>query len=46
MAKKIIISPENKKAIAFLEELSRKKQELQRKFEEHLNAKKKSAQAH
>jgi len=34
MLKKIVISPDNKKAIAFFEELSKKKADIKRKLEE------------
>lgn len=34
MVKKIVISPNNKEAISFFEEIARRKAELKKKFEE------------
>lgn len=42
MIKKIVISPDNKRAVEFFETLSKKKEELKKKFEGKSLLKKKS----
>jgi hypothetical protein len=45
MIKKIVISPSNKKALIFLEELNRKKEAMRKKIEKRLNERKSTSKS-